>query len=131
NTDELIEDILGGRYQKASYAERVKENHIALKHILDMRERAAMLVEMDKVEKLFFETSRRARDAWMDWPTKVGPLIAADIGIEADVVVEVLTKYVQSHLEKLGNPGAEFGGQAREAEPGLPAGLDAAAADQR
>lgn len=131
NTDELIEDILGGRYRKANYAERVKENHIALKHILDMRERAGMLVELDKVEALFFETSRKARDKWMDWPTKIGPLMAADLGLEADVVVEVLTRYVQSHLEKLGNPSSELGGEARPAEPGISAGLDAAPADQR
>lgn len=108
DTDAVIEDILAGRNLKKADAERIKENNLALKHILDMRERAGLLVEMDKVEDLFFETSRKARDAWMDWPTKVGPLIAADLGLEADVVVEVLTKYVQSHLEKLGHPGAEL-----------------------
>jgi hypothetical protein len=112
DTDDLIEDILAGRNLKASEAERIKENNLALKHILDMRERAGMLVETEKVETLFFETSRKARDAWMDWPTKVGPLIAADLGLEADVVVEVLTKYVQSQLEKLGDPGAKPGGEA-------------------
>lgn len=112
DTDDLIEDILAGRNLKASEAERIKENNLALKHILDMRERAGMLVETEKVEALFFETSRKARDAWMDWPTKVGPLIAADLALEADVVVEVLTKYVQSQLEKLGDPGAQLGGEA-------------------
>lgn len=112
DTDALIEDILAGRNLKASEAERIKENNLALKHILDMRERAGMLVETEKVEARFFEISRRARDAWMDWPTRVGPLIAADLGLEADALVEVLTKYVQSQLEKLGDPGAEPRGEA-------------------
>lgn len=130
DTDRLIEDILAGRNLKVPDAERVKENHLALKHILDMRERAGMLVEMDKAEALFFETTRKARDAWMDWPTTIGPLLAADLGLEADIVVEALTKYVQLHLEKLGDQRTEFGGETRPAGDVIAARLDAAAADQ-
>ena len=112
DTDQLIDDILSGRHLPYAHAERIKENQLALKHVLDMRERAGSLVELEASEKLFFEVSRAARDALMDWPTRVGPIIAAELDVEADKVVELLTKYVQSILEKLGGQNTDAAGEA-------------------
>ena len=66
---------------------------------------------MDRAAAILFEASRAARDAWMRFPTRIGPLLAADLNVDADRVVEALTIHVQDQLEELGEPDADFAGQ--------------------
>lgn len=109
DADAFIKDVLAGRYATFADAERIKENALALKHVLDGRQKAGALVEIETAEKVLFEQFRSLRDSWMNWPARVGPLIAADLGAEADEVTEALTRHVQKHLAELGEPEAEFG----------------------
>ena len=69
----------------------------------------AMVIMMQKevAEKILFEQARASRDAWLNWPTRVGPLLAADLGLEADRVVGALTEYVHKHISQLGEPEIE------------------------
>jgi len=82
----------------------VKAAALALKQALDAQKRAGALIELALAEGVLFEVARQARDAWINWPAKIGPLLAADLGLEAATVVEALTPYVQQQLEDLGEP---------------------------
>jgi hypothetical protein len=92
-------------------AERIKENYLALLKKLEFEQKEGSLVEMDVAVRVLFEASRAARDSWLNWPSRVGPLVAADLGLEADRVTEVLTGYVHQQIAQLGEPSADFTGQ--------------------
>jgi len=90
-------------------ARRIKENFLALQAKQKFDEEEGSKVLLDVARGALFECAQATRNAWMSWPTDVGPLIAADLGIEVDKVVPVLTKYVHQHLSELGEPDGEFG----------------------
>lgn len=106
--NDFISRVLSGAFATVREAERIKENALALKHVLESRQKAGVLIEVAVAERILFEVCRSARDSWINWPSRVGPLIAAEMGIDADKVTEVLAAYVQQHLDELGEPGAEF-----------------------
>lgn len=89
-------------------AKRIKENYLALLHKLDFEKKSGSLIELDVAQHVLFDEFRRSRDAWMNWPTRIGPLVAADLGIEADVAVRILTEHVHKHLTSLGEPEGDF-----------------------
>ena len=91
------------------YAEalRRKENYLALLRQLEYENKSGSLVELEVAEKILFEQARASRDAWLNWPTRVGPLLAADLELEADRVVGALTEYVHKHISQLGEPEIE------------------------
>jgi len=107
--DRFIKDVLAGRYANFATAETIKENALALMRLLDVRQKAGLLVEIALAERILFEAFRGARDSWLNWPARVGPLLAADLGLEADKVTEALTAHVHKHLAELGEPAADFG----------------------
>ncbi|MDY7558972.1 MULTISPECIES: hypothetical protein [unclassified Pseudomonas] len=88
-------------------ARRVKENYLALLHQLDYERKSGELVELAVAETILFDQARASRDAWLNWPTRIGPLVAADLGLEADRIVDTLTNYVHQHLQQLGQPENE------------------------
>ncbi|MBC9208925.1 hypothetical protein IBL26_18910 [Roseomonas aerophila] len=102
--DEFARRVLGGDFPALATSERVKAAALALKQALDAQKKAGALIELALAEGVLFEVARQARDAWINWPAKIGPLLAADLGLEAATVVEALTKYVQQQLEDLGEP---------------------------
>jgi len=91
------------------YAEalRLKENYLALLRQLEYEQKSGALVSLEIAEKILFEQARASRDAWLNWPTRIGPLLAADLGLEADRVVGALTEYVHKHISQLGEPEIE------------------------
>ncbi|EHL97718.1 hypothetical protein HMPREF9946_04001 [Acetobacteraceae bacterium AT-5844] len=102
--DEFARRVLSGDFPALATSERVKAAALALKQALDAQKRAGALIELALAEGVLFEVARQARDAWINWPAKVGPLLAADLGLDAAKVVEALTPYVQQQLEDLGEP---------------------------
>jgi hypothetical protein len=104
----FLDNVLAGTYADTATAERVKENALAAKHLLAARRDAGHLVEIEVAEAVLFETQRSQRDAWMNFPTRIGPLLAAELGMEADKVVEALTVHVHQQLDDLGDPEADF-----------------------
>ena len=65
-------------------------------------------MELALAEAVFFELTRSYRDAWSNWPVRIGPLLAAELGLEADRVTEALTAHVHTHLADLGEPEPDF-----------------------
>lgn len=109
--ESFLDNVLAGTYADTGTAERVKENALAAKHLLAARRAANHLVEIDHAETVLFETQRAQRDAWMNFPTRIGPLLAAELGVDADKVVEALTVHVHQQLDDLGEPEADFTAQ--------------------
>lgn len=106
--EDFVAEVLAGRFRNVSDAERVKENALAAKNLLAARREAGDVVDIEVAEAVLFEAARSIRDAWMNWPVRVGPLIAAELGVAAEPVVEALTTHVQQQLQDLGEPDAIF-----------------------
>ncbi|WP_269501094.1 hypothetical protein [Burkholderia sp. IMCC1007] len=85
-----------------------KENYLALLRQLEFEQKSGSLVDLETATAILFEEFRAQRDAWLNWPTRVGPLLAADLGVEADRVVEALTAHVHKQIAQLGEPEANF-----------------------
>lgn len=109
--EDFIAAVLAGRFAITGAAEMVKENALAGKHLLAMRRDAGDVIDLEVAEAVLFEQARQFRDAWMNWPVRAGPLIAAELGVSADPVVETLNKHVQQLLNDLGEPDPEFAGR--------------------
>jgi hypothetical protein len=106
--DQFAEQLLRGQFADIAVANQVKENALALKHLVAARKAAGAVVELEVAEKVLFEAARGQRDAWMNWPSQIAPLLAADLSMDAGQVLEALNPYVQQHLEQLGSPKADF-----------------------
>lgn len=89
-------------------ARRIKENYLALLNKLEYQQKEGSLVDLALAEQVLFEGARAARDAWLNFPAKIGPMLAAEIGLEADRVTEALTAYVHKQIAELGEPEADF-----------------------
>lgn len=85
-------------------ARRVKENYLALLTKLEFQQKDGQLIEMAAAEEVLFNASRQQRDAWLNWPSRVAPLMAADLGVPADRMTEVLIEHVHKHISVLGEP---------------------------
>lgn len=106
----FVEDLSSGRIKSLADAATVKENALALKHTLTALLLNRSVIDIGLAEAEFFEAFRSSRDAWLGFPSRVGPLIAADLGIETDRIVEVLTTHVHQQLSDLGEPEVDFAG---------------------
>lgn len=109
----FLEDLLRGQFANTIVAEQIKENALAAKHLIAARKDAGDLVEVEIAEKVFFDAARSWRDVWAGFPSRIGPLLAADLGLETDPVVEALTIHVQDQLEQLGSPRGNFAVQEK------------------
>ncbi|WP_420978230.1 hypothetical protein [Burkholderia gladioli] len=90
-------------------AKRIKEVYLALLNRLEYEQKSQMVIDLDLAKSVMFDVFRGARDAWLNWPVKYAPLIAADLGIESDRLPDVLAAYVHKQLSELGEPNeAEF-----------------------
>ncbi|CAE6811659.1 hypothetical protein R69746_05649 [Paraburkholderia aspalathi] len=102
--------LRSGKVEMVDYAKALekKENYLALLRQLEYEQKSGSLVELDTASAILFEESRALRDAWLNWPSRVGPILAAELGIEADRVTEALTAHVHSQIAQLGEPEANF-----------------------
>ncbi|MEN2749242.1 hypothetical protein [Sphingomonas sp. T9W2] len=106
--DDFISKVLAGQFLSMTDAERVKENGAAAKNLLVAMKEAGDVIDIEVAETVLFNQARQFRDAWMNWPARVGPLIAAELGVPPDPVLEALNKHVQQQLNDLGDPDAAF-----------------------
>lgn len=106
----FIEQLLGGEFRSKVEASAIKENALALKHLLVAQREAGKLIEIETAEMVIFDDRRAARDAWMAWPGRFAPLLAADLDIDGAKLAEALKPYVHQQLEELGEPDLDFSG---------------------
>ena len=81
-----------------------KEHYLGLLRELEFKHKSGAMIDLAQAESVMFEEARAVRNAWLNWPTKYGALIAADLGLEADRITEVLTGYVHKQVASLGEP---------------------------
>lgn len=106
----FIEQLLRGEFRSKVQASAIKENALALKHLLAAQKEAGKLVEMEVAQSVIFDDRRAARDAWMAFPGRFAPLLAADLDIDGAKLAEALKPYVHQQLEELGEPNLDFAG---------------------
>jgi hypothetical protein len=53
----------------------------AARQLLNLRKDAGELVEIQRAIEIFFDMTRKQRDTWITWPVKIGPLLAAELGV--------------------------------------------------
>jgi hypothetical protein len=92
---------------------------------LEFRVKSGDLISAEVAAGVLFEEFRAARDNWLNWPSSVAPHMAADLGVDIDKLVEVLTRYVHDHLSELGEPDGDFGQGSGAAAPGGASRMDA------
>jgi hypothetical protein len=93
-------------------ARRVKEVYLAFLNRLEYERKSGSLIDLAAAEGVVFDAFRAQRDAWLNWPSKVGPRIAAELGIEEhDKVVDVLTAHIHKQISALGAPQVDFGAE--------------------
>ena len=66
------------------------------------------LVDRARAVSLVFRLARQERDAWTTWPTRVAALMAAELGVNAHQMQEVLSRHVDGQLEALAEISADF-----------------------
>lgn len=109
--EQAAERIVGEIDMNMSFdeARRLKEVYLVLLNRLEFEQKSGDLVDLQTASTVLFEEFRAARDSWLNWPARIGPMLAADLGIEADTVTGLLTGYVHKQIAVLGEPQAEFG----------------------
>lgn len=90
-------------------AKRIKENYLALLNKLDYEKKSGEVVDLKTAQDILFDEFRKQRDSWLNWPSRVAPMLAADLGVEADKVVLLLNEHVHKHIAQLGTPEGSFG----------------------
>lgn len=59
------------------------------------------LVDRVKATNAVFDLARRERDAWLNWPPRVAANMAADLGVDAHALEQVLDRYLRAHLGQM------------------------------
>ncbi|MFV8985336.1 hypothetical protein [Serratia fonticola] len=106
STEATVKQIMlaTGAKMSREEASRVKENYLALLTKLEFEKEDGQLVDLSVAEDVLFKAFRAQRDAWMNWPSRVAPLMAADLDVPADRMTEVLIEHVHKHISGLGEP---------------------------
>src|SRR5262245_11590779 len=68
---------------------------------LRLEERRGALLDRRTTLAKFFTAVRAMRDAWLAWPARIGPELAADLGLDATRVMIALEPYVRRQLHEL------------------------------
>lgn len=110
SVDDEIEDtarqimLTEGATLSREEAARIRENYMALLAKLQYEKDSGQLIELAVAEEVLFNAFRQQRDAWLNWPSRVAPLLAADLDVPADRMTEVLIEHVHKHISVLGEP---------------------------
>lgn len=92
------------RAKLASAVIRAQREH------LDLEERKGSLVSKSLAVRQVFSFARRTRDAWLNWPGRIAPGLAAELGVDQHVLTAALERHVRDHLTDLaGQPAPDFG----------------------
>lgn len=92
------------RAKLASAVIRAQREH------MDLEERRGSLVSKALAVRQAFSFTRRSRDAWLNWPGRIAPGLAAELGVDQHVLTAALERHVRDHLTDLaGQPAPDFG----------------------
>jgi hypothetical protein len=75
---------------------------------LALEQKRGALISRDRAVLRCFTFARMLRDRWLAWPTRVGPLLAAQFEVDATALTVVLEGLVREHLAELARESPEF-----------------------
>lgn len=79
---------------------------IANLRALELGVKSGQLIPLEQARCVAFEHARAARDHWLAWPSRVGPAMAVELGVDVDRLTRVLTRFVHQHVSEMGEPDA-------------------------
>lgn len=108
SADAFAAEVLAGKFRPKGEAETIKENALALKQVLEVRRLSGALVSRAAVVDACFKAARAERDTMLAWPSRVAPLIAADLGADPGKVAGLLAEHMHELLTDLGEPEVDL-----------------------
>lgn len=82
----------------------------AQREAMELEEKRGNLVSKALAIRQVFGFARRTRDAWLNWPGRIAPGLAAELGVDQHVLTAALERHVRDHLTDLaGQPAPDFG----------------------
>lgn len=108
--DEALLDvvIVDGKAMPFAKARALKETYLARLRKLEFEVKEGALVDRATAEKLFFDTARDFRDAWLSWPARIGIELADELKVDVRILTLALERLVRQHLFELGEPEANL-----------------------
>ena len=70
---------------------------------VDLAERKEALIDRAKTLARVFKMARTERDAWLNWPARITPRMAADLAVDEHTLHQALDAAVREHLQELGD----------------------------
>jgi len=70
---------------------------------VDLAERKEALIDRAKTLAQVFKLARTERDAWLNWPARITPRMAADLAVDEHSLHQALDAAVREHLQELGD----------------------------
>ena len=95
-----IEASAESDYQRARTANEILKAQIAN---IELRIMKGELVDRNKACDLIFNAARSERDAWLNWPARVTPAMAAQLGVDEHLFYIKLYEHVRVFLFRLAN----------------------------
>lgn len=68
---------------------------------LNLAKKRGELVDSRRAAELIFAKARSERDVWLQWPARVGALMAAELKLDPHQMETVLDAYVRQHLAEI------------------------------
>jgi hypothetical protein len=90
--------VEAGAFQRARTAKMILE---AKREAFELRVREGEVLERALVVREAFSFASMVREAWQAWPSRIGPELAATLGIYPVLLTTVLEDEVRRHLELL------------------------------
>lgn len=87
---------------------RAKEYWNAKLRQLEYEQKAGELIELALAEQAAFDLCRSMPDAWLAWPSKVAPFMAAELDVDIDRLTGLLAEAVYQQLVELSEARADF-----------------------
>jgi hypothetical protein len=91
-----------------------KEKAVAALRELEVAVRSGRLVDADVVRRRVFEISRQQRDALLNWPARVAPIIASSVACDQVKLAVELERHVRQFLVECSEPDVAFEERRKE-----------------
>ena len=99
-TDPGSPEATGGEvsFLRARMANEVLKAQTAKVRLEKMK---AEVIDRARATAMVFNLARRERDAWLNWPPRVAANMAAELGVDAHRMEQVLDMYLRAHLTEM------------------------------
>ena len=99
-TDPGSSEASGGEvsFLRARMANEVLKAQTAKVRLEKMK---AEVIDRARATSMVFDLARRERDAWLNWPPRVAANMAAELGVDAHRMEQVLDTYLRAHLAEM------------------------------